>query len=334
MCGIAGVVRLGKQPLSEATIALLLTGNEHRGNDASGIVLAREDGSLLTFKADIPAWKFVSSNEYKAFMSKNFTADIWGVAVHARLATKGSPRDNKNNHPMFAGQAALVHNGIIRNDDFIFDKEKMERHAETDSDVLRGLVDKYGLTSKCLKAMSSLAGSAACIAFHPKYPKKVMICRSGNPLVLASNNDWLMFSSEKNTLYKANRIFRKRWGIWFNHEKPDIAFSPMPDNTGWIVGENGLELHGEFNVLAGSYTEPNRKTFETYKERQKQWDSKTCNTSVRVGTKEEMMDAVCPTCHKLWAIPKSGTPSTFVCEAKQKGCGHYGLSLPSKEELA
>src|SRR5689334_9587634 len=106
MCGIAGVVRFGDTPILEETLAMLLVSNEHRGNDASGIALSQADGTIAVYKNDIQPWKFVKSPEYKEFMEEHLKPDTWAAMVHARAATEGNPRDNNNNHPMFAGCSA------------------------------------------------------------------------------------------------------------------------------------------------------------------------------------------------------------------------------------
>lgn len=326
MCGIAGVIKFGKVPISEATVSLLLTGNQHRGNDASGIAISQEDGRIEVLKANMPAWQFVSCEDYKKFIEKHLLPSTWGVIVHARLATKGNPRNNDNNHPMFAGEAAVVHNGMIRNDDALFASEKLKRTADTDSDIIRAFLDKWGITLKCIQELNVLAGNAAIAAFHKDYPKRLLLGRSGNPLVLASNNDWFMFSSEKNTLYKANKLFTNRFGIWFHREKADLGFSPMPDDTAWILDENGFKEHHKMKILVGSYTEPCRKTFEEHEERKNRWgDGKSCNLPVLASKDPSHHDGYCPNkkCGKIWACPKGKPVNEFICDRKKGGCGSH-----------
>lgn len=273
---------------------------------------------------NVPAWQFISGNDYKQFMSKNLLPSTWGVIVHTRLATKGTPHDNNNNHPMFAGNGAVVHNGILRNDDSLFQREKLKRHAETDSDIIRAYIDRWGITPKCIQEFNAFSGSAAIAAFHKDYPKKLMLGRSGNPLILASNDDWFMFSSEKDTIYKANKIFTNRWGMWFHKERPNLSFSPMPDDTAWIIGKNGFESHHAMKIMVGSYSEPCRKTYEEYEERKKKWLAKTDNGDTKATLPVVVhRDGYCPNkkCGKIWACPSSKPVSAFVCDKKRDGCG-------------
>lgn len=317
MCGIGGVIRWGNKPIEEQQVAKLLVGNEHRGNDASGLVIQQEDGSLQILKNDTPGWKLVASKDYKEFIEKHLLPTTRGVLVHARGASQGNPRDNNNNHPMFAGKTAVVHNGVIRNDSSLFGSLRLDRKAETDSDILRAILDDQGLTESGIKMLGRCSGSGAIAAVSPDYPGKVLIVRSGNPLVLGSNEDFLFFSSEKATLHKACRPHYERKGIWFQSQKPDIDFSNMPNHTGWILGPTGVEKHIECHICTGEYTEPWRKTYENYAERQEKW-----NRQARPGSSTgEMKPAWCHMCKREWMIPKDAVYTQWSCNIKEGGCG-------------
>src|SRR5258708_27197758 len=121
MCGIAGIYKFGKEPITEEMISLFLTGNEHRGNDATGIALMQEDGKVVIVKRDIPAWKFVTSEEYRSFTKENLLPTTVIALLHTRGASSGSPRVYENNHPMYMGKTAVIHNGSLRNNDHLFD---------------------------------------------------------------------------------------------------------------------------------------------------------------------------------------------------------------------
>ena len=116
MCGISGIIRYGDEQITEPQIRMFLTGLEHRGNDAAGIAMQRKNGELLILKNDVTPWKFTKSKEYLDFIEENLNENIIQVLLHTRAATKGNPRVASNNHPMFAGKAAVIHNGVIHND--------------------------------------------------------------------------------------------------------------------------------------------------------------------------------------------------------------------------
>jgi Glutamine amidotransferase domain len=306
-------------------IALLLTGNEHRGNDATGIALSQADGSVQVFKKATIAWKFVEDKEYEEFLNKNLRPDTWGALLHTRYATRGNPKDNNNNHPMYAGKSAVIHNGTLFNDDTLFHSRNFKRKSETDSDILRAFVDEYGITEECIKEMCSIGGSAAGAAFHPKYPQKMLLFRSGSPMTLGSTDEFFLFSSEQGTAYKALRPYVKRFNMWFQLIKAEAGFSPMAADTAWIIGPKGYEAHAKFETMTGKYIEPNRRTYEGYEERQKQWANKPCLVSS--ATQNQFDDATCPKCRKNWTIPYGMTPGDYTCNPDSGGCGSTLISV-------
>lgn len=316
MCGIAGIVKWGKLPISEEQIAMLLVDNEHRGNDASGIALQQQDGSINILKKDTPGWTLVCTEEYKKFIKEHLKADTQTALLHTRGASQGNPRDNNNNHPMYAGLSAIIHNGVIRNDHQMFDQLRLERKAETDSDIIRAVVDDRGITPAAINDLSRANGSGAIAAVHPEYPGKLLLIRSGNPLTLASNEDFFFFSSEKTTLHKACRPFVKRMGIWFQSQKTNVDFTNMVNDTGWIIGPKGLESHTPCKICVGAYVEPWRKTYEEYGKRQAKWDSR-----INGFTEDTMKPAWCYKCKREWYIPIKGMYSQYTCDTDNGGCG-------------
>jgi asparagine synthetase B (glutamine-hydrolysing) len=330
LCGIAGIRRYGNKPIEEYMIRLLLTGMEHRGNDATGIALQNKKGDVFTLKHDSPAWSFVTSVDYEEWIDEHLNDDAEQVILHCRAATKGSPRLSKNNHPLFDGCAAIVHNGKIENDDEVFNKLKLQRAADTDTDIVRAIIDKFGITDKAIVMLNEVRGSAAIAALSPAYPGKMLLGRSGSPLTLGSTDDFLFFASEKNTIHRAMKPIKNRFGICFQQQSLDMAFSPYPDNTLWILGPEGKEFHGALKSFWGTYRDPVRRVYTDYKERQDEWTRKANNAgiTVRLETqKEHNGDKVlisCPKCQKPLILGKhqlSMNLDDLVCPKDKGGCG-------------
>jgi predicted glutamine amidotransferase len=260
MCGICGIRRFGEQPIQRDMIDLLILNNENRGLDATGVALQQADGSVQVYKDNITPYQFLSKNGlYDKFMRDNLKDDTVTVLGHTRKATKGSPRVINNNHPMFAGGVALVHNGHISNDDFMFKDWKLERKAETDSDILRAVLDKEGFTHKAINNLSRLSGNAAFAAISPEHPGKLLLGRSGNPLELAATQDYLIFSSEKGPIYKAMRPFKRVYGIVMREMTPINYFMiGMTDHSAWLLADkpgdgqgwaaDWIEWHQEMHI--------------------------------------------------------------------------------------
>ena len=340
MCGISGIRRYGDKPIEEIMIRSFLLGLEHRGNDATGIAMQRKDGEVLVYKDDIAAWTFVKSKGYENFLNEHLNDDIIQVILHTRAATKGNPRKNINNHPLHAGKAAVVHNGVLNNDDALFRELELERNAETDSDILRAIVDKFGVTKEAIRKLNKVRGGAAIAALHPEYPGLMLLGRSGNPLTQASNGDFFCFASEKNIIHKAMRPWVSWHKKWFQFQSLQLAFSPYPDNTLEILGPDGTEWHDEFKAFWGTYHEPVRRVYSGWKERQRTWDKQaehsasTSSTStsaapIKVLNAERTAGAPnvvveCPNCKKRWALSADllDVPRHLLeCTKARGGCG-------------
>lgn len=291
MCGLAGVRRFGDQPILPVELDQLLLSMEYRGLDASGVALQQADGQVCIYRSHDKAWQFVHEKGYRAWLDEWLRDDTLIAMIHTRKATKGTPYKLENNHPLFAGQAAVVHNGQVNNDDALFRELDLERHAETDSDVIRAIIDKYGITKQAIEHLNKIAGTVAAAAIHPKYPGKLLLLRSGNPLVLASSEKLqkLFWASDRRAIYRAAKPWVRRWNIEMQLAVPDLAFINLYEDSGWILGDKGLEFHGEFKAIG--YAGRGYLTYQVYngdwKERQekfrreaeptctKRWDNAT-----------------------------------------------------------
>lgn len=260
MCGIGGIRRLEDDsghlapPIESNQIEMLLNSLEYRGNDAAGVALVSLSGEIFVHKNNRPAWEVTGSDDYQNFITEHLNDDILMALVHTRKATKGTPYKNENNHPLIKDAGVCVHNGMISNDDHLFGSLKLERGAETDSDILRAILDaEGGVNKKALKAMSAVSGSVASALVHPSDPTKLMLLRSGNPLVLADDGQKFYFASDKRAIYRAARPWIKRHGVYMQLQSPNLAFLTMPNDSGWIQGPRGLEWHDKFTASAIRY---------------------------------------------------------------------------------
>ena len=248
MCGIGGIKRMGKAPILPLHISQLASGIQHRGLDATGIALQQKDGTVAVYKAPIPAWSFVRGDAFEKFLKDNLNDDTETALVHTRAATQGPPHRNENNHPLHKKGAAVIHNGVISNDDELFKAKEFKRVAETDSDILRAIVDTHGMDKKAVRQLARVRGTVASAIVDPRYPGMLLLLRSDNPLVIASTEEFVAFASEKQALYKLLRPWVKRFGVWMQVQKPDIAFITMPNNSAWMWGPEGFLWHQEYEV--------------------------------------------------------------------------------------
>lgn len=317
MCGIAGVMKFGDEDISQAQINSLLLANEHRGNHATGIAIMNGE-EIFVHKTPDPAWSFCKKEETLDFIGEHLSAATNVVLLHTRAATVGNPKIVKNNHPLTVGRAAIIHNGCISNDNFLFKDMKCERGAETDSDIIRAMVDVHGITPKAVNELSRMSGSAAIACVHPAYPGKLLLARSGNPIVYSiTDSGLLMWASEKQALHHAQRMWEEHLGMWVCANRVNIKFATMPDNTAWIIGEKGKEWHGAFKV-AYNFTPVTYRVNDTYAEKMKKWNEEVSRTQGVTYKRENGKEYLqCPKCEQWSFIPfslKDSALSELFCK--------------------
>lgn len=254
MCGIGGVKRMGASPILPEHLQILAASLMWRGRDATGVALMQPSGEIKVFKRAVEAIRFIGDSELTAFLQENLPTTLTAL-VHTRAKTKGTPHKNENNHPLFAGEGAVVHNGHIWNDDALFTETGFARKAETDTDILRAMVDAAGLSPNLVELLNKTAGSAACAFLHPSEPKSLLLARSGNPLMVGASDDLLFWASTKDALFRASPQWTKRFGVDMQLSHPALSHIPMADDTAWLFGEKGLEWHLPLRI-AGKYRPP------------------------------------------------------------------------------
>lgn len=324
MCGIGGFMKFGKTPIDPDAIQLLLTLLEKRGAQATGIALGQEDGRVDVFKMPEPAWKTLISDELDKFMGANFKDSTKIVLLHTRAATTSSAMENANNHPMYKGKAAAIHNGTIRNDGELFGKFKLERSCSTDSDIVRAIVDRDGLTSKAIHTLNDMVGGAAIAVIHPEYPGKLLLARSGNPITLGydEKTDIMAFASLKEYLYHATKPVLRRANMFFQGTRSDMAFYAMPDNTAYIFGPEGKEYHAEFKTA--EYFQPvDYRVNDVYHEQRMEMLRRQGRTDQKLLAAGENADVYeCPGCHRAVHLDKEQKVMKLR-DLSCKACGTY-----------
>jgi glucosamine 6-phosphate synthetase-like amidotransferase/phosphosugar isomerase protein len=130
MCGIAGFSLTDKHhPDSREVAASLLREIVARGHHATGMAWTDADGQIWYHKRPHSAWRYIHTS------LDLLPPDAKTVILHTRYATKGSPKVEENNHPIVRPGIVGVHNGVIPNDDEIFEILNTERYGEVDSEA-------------------------------------------------------------------------------------------------------------------------------------------------------------------------------------------------------
>lgn len=219
MCGIYGIVKFDgtefKNNLLRIILKKLAIASKIRGRDATGYAFGNED-AINIFKHNVYANQFTQLENYKRVVRDNMPSSGklgWPYAVigHTRHKTQGSPLNPDNNHPIRTGSIVGVHNGMIYNDDEVFDwlkeesKGEVKRIAQVDSEAIFAAVNYIAKTLKwpgkytnsklvghvsnpttqaITKAGSKLAGGYACALLDSDNPYKTWLFRGNGVMAV------------------------------------------------------------------------------------------------------------------------------------------------------
>lgn len=182
MCGIVGAI--AKRDVQDILVEGLKR-LEYRGYDSAGVALRTADGSIQRRRA------VGKVAELEKAMAANPVAGQLGIA-HTRWATHGVPAE-RNAHPHMSGDdLAIVHNGIIENHQPL--REELEKdgyffESDTDTEVIVHLIAKLrtdgrDLFQAVLEALDHLDGAYALAVTSADEPDRMIVARSGSPLVV------------------------------------------------------------------------------------------------------------------------------------------------------
>ncbi len=237
MCGIGGFFISPKSTLltKEEDISKLRTLTiemlkklETHGKMAAGAAIVSDDG-VRVFKQPVVAGDLVKMPLFTDFLSKYLDSTTISVLVHTRLPTCGDKENNDNNHPVIHGDVVGVHNGHISNHEDLFDKLKVKRIGEVDSEAIFALLNlawaheikgmtplrDIDYTDAVVKSLPSVIGSYAFAAVNARIPGRLTLVRETNPCTIVKS---LWKEPEKMitfaTTLKASEDAGKAAGLW------------------------------------------------------------------------------------------------------------------------
>jgi glucosamine 6-phosphate synthetase-like amidotransferase/phosphosugar isomerase protein len=242
MCGIAGY-SLSASSSVDRTLAAqsLLAGIAERGADAVGYAHRVPNGPVEVHKQRSGASELLDRVQVPV--------DAVEALVHVRDYTKGHPSIAANNHPIRHGQVVGIHNGIITNDDELFEQRGWRRHEPemtVDSEAIFALAEE---SENRAGALEHLYGAMATAWLDERRPGLLFLARGvGRPLWVARGHRETFFASTRLALetverYAAVRLQMKEVGegtmlaladgrvAWSERFRPDASFveeNPLP----------------------------------------------------------------------------------------------------------
>ncbi|MCG3110676.1 MAG: glutamine--fructose-6-phosphate transaminase (isomerizing) [Candidatus Manganitrophus sp. SB1] len=192
MCGIIGYIG------EKNVVSILVDGLrrlEYRGYDSAGIAYF-SDGALEVKRS---AGKLAALESTLSLIPPK---GYLGIG-HTRWATHGKPSE-ANAHPHRAGSLVVVHNGIIEN--YLSLKKGLQAEgrvftSDTDTEVIVQLVDHLyqkgmPLEQAVRSAIEKMVGSYAICLISEKEPEKMVVFRSGCPLVIGVGDKEFFVASD------------------------------------------------------------------------------------------------------------------------------------------
>ncbi|MEP4545267.1 MAG: glutamine--fructose-6-phosphate transaminase (isomerizing) [Saccharospirillum sp.] len=181
MCGIVGAV--AQRDVAEILVEGLRR-LEYRGYDSAGVAIINDEQMHRVRRVG-------KVSELAAALDESPLSGGTGIA-HTRWATHGQPNE-RNAHPHVSGDnVAVVHNGIIENHARLrreLEQEGFAFASETDTEVIAHLIEKELRTADSLlqavqRARKQLVGAYGTVVMDRRDPSRLIVARSGSPLVI------------------------------------------------------------------------------------------------------------------------------------------------------
>jgi glucosamine 6-phosphate synthetase-like amidotransferase/phosphosugar isomerase protein len=203
MCGIAGYSlsessTVGRTLAAQSLLAGIAergadaVGYAHRGRGPASIHKQRSGASQLLDRVRVPD-------------------DATEALVHVRDYTKGHPSIEANNHPIRHGSVVGIHNGIIANDEELFERHgwhRAEPGMTVDSEAIFALAEAAENRADVLE---QLYGAMATAWLDDRRPGIVYLARGvGRPLWIGRGHRETFFASTKLALETVERYTEVR----------------------------------------------------------------------------------------------------------------------------
>lgn len=204
MCGIVGAV--AQRDVAEILVEGLRR-LEYRGYDSAGVAVVNASGQLHRLR---------ELGKVQALADALNTQPLSGGTgiAHTRWATHGEP-SQRNAHPHVSGDIVVVHNGIIENYEHLRGELQAKGYnfsSDTDTEVIAHLVHYHRQNSNSLLAalqttVKELRGAYGTVVMDVRDPERLVVARSGSPLVIGLGMGENFIASDQLALLPVTRRF-------------------------------------------------------------------------------------------------------------------------------
>lgn len=210
MCGIFGFILKKDSGLTKKGLISMLdsiiVSSQVRGLESTGLLIKSHRNSRISvFRKSVNGKRFIRNRDYKRFLKDAFDDDSLndGLVIlgHTRIATNGNL--SSDNQPIAKNGSYGVHNGIICNDNILWEKYTfLNREQLIDTELLFGLIkskiDENSTTnlSKIFKdVFNEIEGTASFGLTFDRYNNTIIGTNCGS-LYMYSNPFLVCFASE------------------------------------------------------------------------------------------------------------------------------------------
>ena len=184
MCGIFGII---SKSINKTDLRQLVKHSKQRGVDSSGLVHLKS-GVYHVDRADYSIERLLKA------VSPYNSSVVFG---HSRLITNGLG----DNQPVVRGSIAVIHNGIIVNEEEVWSNLNRQRHFVIDSEVIVAIAEEVlenggEIVDIPDRVLSLCKGVIACAMIFPETGKLLLFSNNGS-LYLGNKGSDFYFASER-----------------------------------------------------------------------------------------------------------------------------------------
>ncbi|MDA9558235.1 glutamine--fructose-6-phosphate transaminase (isomerizing) [Vibrio sp.] len=256
MCGIVGAV--AQRDVAEILVEGLKR-LEYRGYDSAGLAVVDTEGNHRHLR------RLGKVQELANAVEQHPVSGGVGIA-HTRWATHGEPSE-RNAHPHLSNNISVVHNGIIENHETLrstLTERGYHFLSDTDTEVIAHLVEWESRSAKTLleavqNAVKQLEGAYGTAVFDKADPTRIIVARSGSPIVIGCGVGENFLASDQLALLNVTRRFMYL-------EEGDIAEITRRDIT--IVDINGDHVTRDIKEASGEQDSADKGQFRHYMQKE------------------------------------------------------------------